>query len=120
METLGIEIPFDKQEFMDSQKIKWIFLWKDITRKIRVWLIAAVILMIAGLLASNDGEPFNVYLFIGSLFLLYTLLLWQSKWISKRTHIRQTKLLAERYENIGVKFHHVVNGITPPSFAKGA
>jgi hypothetical protein len=102
METLRIEFPFDKQEFIETQKIKSDFLWKDVTQKIRIIFTAAVILMTVGWIIHTDGEPFNVYLFIGGLFLLYGILLWQSKWMSQRRHTRHARLLAERDENIGM------------------
>lgn len=102
METLRIKFPFDEQEFIETQKIKSDFLWKDVTLKIRIMLTAAVILMTVGWIIHTDGEPFNVYLFIGGLFLLYGILLWQSKWMSQRRHRRQVIQLAERYKTIGM------------------
>jgi hypothetical protein len=102
METLRIEIPFDKEEFLESQKIKWAFLWRNEMTKMVAWLIAAIILIIAGLLLLKDGEPFNVFLFIGALFLLNAILTWQSRFFSHRNQVKQTKMLAEKYESMGL------------------
>ncbi|MFA6701090.1 MAG: hypothetical protein WCR12_03000 [Dysgonamonadaceae bacterium] len=102
METLRIEIPFKKQEFLESQKIKWNYLWKNYILKIMVWLIAAILLLIVGLLVRKDGEPYNVFMFISALFLLNAILLWQSNFFSHRNQVKQTKKFAEKYESIGM------------------
>lgn len=102
METLRIKFPFDKQEFIKTQRIKSDFLLKNMNLRIRIMLTAAVILMTAGWIINNDGNPINLFLFVGGLLLLYGILLLQSKWFSQRRHARHARLLAERYDNIGM------------------
>ena|SRR5690554_3284421 len=102
MKTLRIEIPYNRQEFIKTQRIKSDFLLKNINLKIRIMLTAAVILMTAGWIIHTDGIPINVFLFVGVLLLLYGILLLQSKWFSQRRHTRHARLLAERYDNIGM------------------
>lgn len=60
METLRIKFPFDEQEFIETQKIKSDFLWKDVTLKIRIMLTAAVILMTLGWIMCMN-LPMNRY-----------------------------------------------------------
>ncbi len=60
MDALRIEIPFEKQEFIETQKIKSDLLWKDVTLKIWIMLMATVILMTLGWIMCMN-LPMNRY-----------------------------------------------------------
>jgi len=100
MNTLKIEIPYDKLDFIDACTIKWEINSKKSKKTIIRYIIAATIVLGIGIIAHYDKDPNNPAIYLGIIFELFAFLLANIMIVSKRKYKNDINELAEKYDKI--------------------
>jgi hypothetical protein len=100
METLRIELPFEKQGFINAQYIRWEIHWLKNKKQLIEYSIGSLVILAFGLLARSDKEIMNPFIVIGLALLLLTFFFVYIRQYSKRTFKRKITDIAERFDTI--------------------
>jgi len=100
MNTFRIEFPYNKQEFIKTNNIKWEIHSRNNKKNIRGFVIFGTIILGIGIIAYYDNEPNNTLLFIGFFFELLSIIMIYSAMISKRKYKNTINEIAENYDKI--------------------
>ena len=99
MDTFRIDSPFDKNDFIRGNLIKWKFLNRKFRKNLITFSITSAFFLFLGIVAKTE-EPMNLFLVLGIVFSGLTLLLIYAKIFSKRRYTRKIKEIAEKYDSI--------------------
>jgi len=100
METLRIELPFEKQSFIKAQYIRWEIHWRKNRRQLINYSIATIIILAIGIITRTDEEPTNPFLFLGIGFSVATLFFIYLRIFSKQRYSRKINEIAERFDSV--------------------
>jgi hypothetical protein len=96
MQEKTITIPFDRDEFLKSQKIIWLFSFKKIIKSYLLYTIAPIIILTLEY-TSEIKEPFSLGLFIGWGLLIYASLKWNEFFQKRKAFFKRAEIFANRY-----------------------
>jgi len=104
MDTLRIDIPFNKSDYIRIGLIKWKIHSKKRSKQILNWFIASISLLSLGIVTKTGGESTNssanIFLFLGIYFLLFTLVFIYTRIRVKQKYISKMKENAERFDSV--------------------
>ncbi len=100
MNTLRIESPYNKLDFIEANNIKWEIDSKKGKKIIIRYAIFATIVLGVGIYANYDNEPNNLALFLGVIFELFAIVAANIMIVTKRKYKNKINELAEKYDII--------------------
>jgi len=104
MDTFRIDIPFNKNDFIRINLIRWKIISKKSSKQIFNFFIASIILLSLGIITKIGGKsansPVNPFLFLGILSILFTLSLFFTRIRLKQKYINKMKENAERFDSV--------------------
>lgn len=100
MEKFRLDIPFDKQDFIRVQLIKWKFQWMKNRRRLIIYSVVSLIVLTIGILSKTEEEPPNLFFFLGIGSTVSTLYLIYLRIFSKQRYTRKIKEIAERFDSL--------------------
>lgn len=100
METLRINTPFNKQDFLKAQSMRWRISWMENRKQLISLSISTVVLLGLGFLMSTKENPISLLLLIGFGFFAILSLLFYSRMFAKRKFNKEAQKIAERFEKM--------------------
>ena len=100
MLTLRIEEPFDKNEFIEVNNIKWKIYSMKTKKTILSFLLFASLILGVGIFANYDNEPNNPAVLFGTVLELFAILMVYIFFLSKRKYRNKMNELAEKFETV--------------------
>ncbi len=100
MDSFKIDFPFDKDDFIRSYLIRWEIRNRKNRKQLINYSIASIAVLFIWMITRTEEEPTNLYLFIGIIFSLLTLLLIYSRISSKQKYTHKIKDVAEKYDSV--------------------
>ena len=100
IETFRIDSPFDKNDFVRMNLIKWEILSKKNRKQLIRYSIASIIIIFLWIITKTEEDPVNLFFFLGIGCLFSTLLLAYFRIFSKQKYTRKIKELAEKYDSV--------------------
>jgi hypothetical protein len=98
METIKIETPYNKENFIRINKIRWKVQTKVNLKKLRNMSFWALPILGLGLLFVSPKDPFNPYLFIGIMFTMVICYNLVKILITRSRYMTQIHDLAIKYD----------------------
>ncbi|MFV0431987.1 MAG: hypothetical protein ACK5MJ_07440 [Alphaproteobacteria bacterium] len=99
METLKIDSPFEKDDFVRLQLIKWQIHWLRNRKQLVNYLILSITILGIGIVARTEEEPTNPFLFLGFGFFVATLLFVYFRIYSKKRYSKKIREIADRFDS---------------------
>lgn len=100
MDTIRIEIPFNKENFIKACKIRWIIHWTKNKKQLIRYSVISIVIYILGLICTTENEPSNPLIFIGIGLIASTTFLALSRFYSWSALIKKTKIIAYKYDSV--------------------
>ena len=100
MDTFRINSPFDKNDFIRVNLIKWKFHNRKFPKILKTYSIVSVFFFFFWIIAKTEEDPTNLFLVLGLVFSGLTLLLAYVRIYSKRSYTRKLKEMAEKYDSV--------------------
>jgi hypothetical protein len=104
MNIVRLDSPFDRIDFIKSNKTFWIITWKKFKKRLINYSILSIIVLILGLILSSENEPINPFIILGIGFLILSLymgLIILNSWISFN---KKVKLVADKFDKLKSNF----------------
>lgn len=96
--SLKIEQPFIKDEFVKANDIKFQIRWFKYKKQMIRFSIAAVLLLVIGILLVDDYQPLNGFIFFGGGAAVLTIFMLFRYSSAKRKYTLQVETLADKFE----------------------
>ncbi len=109
MDTIRIETPFNKEDFIKASKIRWIIHWTKNKKELIRYSIISVVIYALGLICVTEKEPSNPFIFIGIGLLASTAFIAFSRFYSWTTLIKKTKIIADKYDSVKMDCAYELN-----------
>ena len=100
METFKTHSPFNKQDFIRGQRIRWEIHWLKNRRQLINYSIFSIIILAIGIVARTEEEPTNPFIFLGVGATVATLLFVYFRIFSKRRFSKKTEEVAEKFDKL--------------------
>ncbi len=98
MTKIIIEIPFEKDEFIKANILRWNLNNKKNKKQALNTLIGGVVVFVLGLIAKCDDGENNPLMFIGGFLIVATLFIVFVKFTVRMKYLNKIKNLAEKYK----------------------
>ena len=100
MNKIRFDSPFNKEEFIRSNKLFWNYLWNRRKKQVLQGVIFFIILLVLGILTGTKrSEGFNPYLFAAGLIFCVTAAGAIEMFFSWKKHNKAIQNMADKYEN---------------------
>ncbi|MBK3518480.1 hypothetical protein [Carboxylicivirga marina] len=100
MDIIILDIPFKKEDFLRISWMRWRIEWHKTIKRIKNSSIAGLIILILGIIAASDDEPFNPFILIGIGLMIIPIFVFSIMFFSKKQYKSKVNKLAERYEKL--------------------
>jgi hypothetical protein len=100
MESLIINSPYNRAEFVKSNLLRWEIHWLKNRKQIFGFAIASIIILFIGIISITEEEPTNPFVFLGIVFSVSTIFLLYLRIFSKRRFKKKIEEIAERFESL--------------------
>ncbi|HEY4788980.1 MAG TPA: hypothetical protein VIH57_23180 [Bacteroidales bacterium] len=100
MESFKIETPYNKDDFIRLSMVRFKIHRIKSNKQLRGFAIATIIIFGSGLLVRTDNEPYNPFMFIGFMLMLWTVCLLVFMNFSKRQFSVRINQIAEEYDKV--------------------
>ena len=100
METIKIETPYNKENFIRLSNILLEIHWKKFRKQLNGIAIASITFLVLGFLVRTQSEPFNPFLLFGIVFSIISIFWFLTLLLSKSSLSRKIKITAQRYDEI--------------------
>ena len=98
MDTLRIECPFEKNNFIRICLLRWEIQSKKYRKVLKSWSIASAILLFLWFITKTEEEPTNPFLILGIISSGFSLLFTYVSISLKRRYTHKIKVKAEKFE----------------------
>lgn len=100
MDSIRINSPFNKNDFIRGQLIKWEIAWRKNRRQLINYSIVSIVVLLIGIVTRTEEEPTNPFYFIGIGFSVATLFLIYLRLLSKQRYNRKVKEIAQKFDSL--------------------
>lgn len=104
MNTIRLDSPFDRIDFIKSNKIFWIITWKKHKKQLISYSIFSIVILTLGLILKTDDEPNNPFIFIGIGFLILSIYMALMMYYSWNTYNKKVKTIADKFDELKANF----------------
>ncbi len=98
MDIIKLDSPFDRIDFIKSNKILWKAKWKNYKKRLIYILISSIVILVIGLIGKSEKEPSNPFIFIGIGSLLIYLIVAFAMFCSWNNYNQKLKKIADKLE----------------------
>ena len=104
MDTIRLDSPFDRIDFIKSNRTFWIITWKKYKRRLINYSIFSIVILTLGLIVKSDNEPSNPFIFIGIGFLILSIFMALMMLNSWNTYNKKVKIIADKFDDLKANF----------------
>lgn len=98
MDTIRMDLPFDRIDFIKSNKIFWIITWKKYKKRMINYSIFSIATLTLGLILRSESEPINPLIIVGIGFLILSVYMGLVMLYSWTSFNKKVKLTADKYD----------------------
>lgn len=100
MDTIRIETPFNKAEFIKATKIRWRIHWNNNKKQLIQYSIISVVIYFLGWICITEEQPSNPLVLIGIGLMVLSAFLALHRLYSWTNLTKKAKIIADKYDSI--------------------